>query len=97
MGSRSHARKRVEDRFRESDAIVPGRVVQAYASAGGPANDWRSIWLVPATAAAGVLVPFALRVPREKVDVAETVKARWCWHKEECAFKTLARRMKHKW
>jgi nucleoside transporter len=55
-------------------AIVSGRVVQAYAAAGGTAHDWRSIWLVPATAAAGVLVLFALAF-REKVAVGETVKA----------------------
>ena len=54
-------------------AIVSGRVVQAYASAGGTAHDWRSIWLVPATAAAAVLVLFALAF-REKATVAETVE-----------------------
>ena len=54
-------------------AIVSGRVVQAYASAGGTTHDWRSIWLVPASAAAGVLVLFALAF-REKAAVAETVK-----------------------
>jgi nucleoside transporter len=54
-------------------AIVSGRVVQAYASAGGTAHDWRSIWLVPATAAAGVLVMFALAF-REKAVASETVK-----------------------
>jgi nucleoside transporter len=54
-------------------AIVSGRVVQAYASAGGTAHAWRSIWLVPASAAAGVLVLFALAF-REKAAVAERVK-----------------------
>jgi hypothetical protein len=48
-------------------------VVQAYASAGGTAHDWRSIWLVPAAAAAGVLVLFALAF-REKGAVGETVR-----------------------
>jgi nucleoside transporter len=56
-------------------AIVSGRVVQAYASADGTAHDWRSIWLVPASAAAGVLVLFALAF-REKAAVAETVDPR---------------------
>jgi len=56
-------------------AIVSGRVVQAYASAGGAAHDWRSIWLVPASAAAGVLVLFALAF-REKAVVAETVEVK---------------------
>ena len=56
-------------------AIVSGRVVQAYASAGGTAHDWRSIWLVPASAAAGVLVMFALAF-REKAVVAETVEVK---------------------
>ena len=50
-------------------------MVQAYASAGGTAHDWRSIWLVPASAAAGVLVLFALAF-REKAVVAETVEVK---------------------
>jgi nucleoside transporter len=54
-------------------AIVSGRVVQAYASAGGTAHDWRSIWLVPASAAAGVLVLFALAF-RERAVVREVVE-----------------------
>jgi hypothetical protein len=49
--------------------------VQAYASAGGTAHDWRSIWLVPATAAAAVLVLFALAF-REKAAARETVDAK---------------------
>jgi nucleoside transporter len=56
-------------------AIVSGRVVQAYASAGGTVHDWRSIWLVSASAAAGVLVLFALAF-REKVTVAETIEVK---------------------
>jgi hypothetical protein len=73
MGSRSHARKRVEDKVKGSDAIA-GRVVQAYASAGGPANDWRNIWLVPAAAAASVPVFFALAF-QEEATVREVVEA----------------------
>ncbi len=54
-------------------AIVSGRVVQTYATAGGAVHDWRSIWLVPAAAAAGVLVLFALAF-RERAAVGETVR-----------------------
>jgi nucleoside transporter len=56
-------------------AIVSGRVVQAYASAGGTAHDWRSIWLVPTSAAAAVLVLFALAF-REKAEVREVAEVK---------------------
>jgi nucleoside transporter len=56
-------------------AIVSGRVVQAYTSAGGAAHDWRSIWLVPATGAAAVLVLFALAFREKPVAQAPPVAA----------------------
>lgn len=40
-------------------AFVSGRVVDAYALAGG-GHDWRGIWLVPAMGAAVILVVFAV-------------------------------------
>ncbi len=40
-------------------AFVSGGVVDAYARAGG-GHDWRGIWLVPATAAAVILIVFAV-------------------------------------
>jgi len=39
-------------------AFVSGRVVDAYAAGG--AHDWKSIWLIPAAGAAGILVLFGL-------------------------------------
>ncbi|HEU0053681.1 MAG TPA: nucleoside permease [Longimicrobium sp.] len=54
-------------------AIVSGRVVQTYATAGGAVHDWRSIWLVPAAASAGVLVLFALAF-RERAAAGDTAK-----------------------
>jgi MFS family permease len=39
-------------------AWLSGAVVEAHAAAGG--HDWRSIWLVPAAIAAGILVLFGL-------------------------------------
>ena len=50
-------------------AFVSGRVVDAYRLTNG-AHDWRSIWLVPAAAAAVVLVLFALLF-RESRSVAQ--------------------------
>jgi nucleoside transporter len=41
-------------------AWVSGAVVEAYATTGGPLpHDWRTIWLIPAIGAAGILVLFA--------------------------------------
>ncbi len=39
-------------------SLVSGRVVGAYAAAGGTAHDWSSVWLVPASMAFVVLVLF---------------------------------------
>jgi nucleoside transporter len=54
-------------------AFVSGRVVDAYRLTNG-AHDWRSIWLVPAAAAAVVLVLFALLF-RESRSVAQPAGA----------------------
>jgi MFS family permease len=49
-------------------AFVSGRVVDAYATAGG--HDWRQIWMVPAAGAAAVLVLFAVLFTPKKQQAA---------------------------